>query len=165
MLCIHSSKTWATDRKTWKLSLRTCSWASCSSSGYQGTRAHSFWRCCSWRQPRHEPLLSPPPRGGWRDPHPCSAARALQDQLPFRSQTNTVISLLSIPGWISRWAGSCGDVNEKPALSGALFSLQGVLPSRDEAGLFQLKVGVWKAYRNTRFLVSLGWGVQCRGSF
>lgn len=107
--------------------------------------------------------FTPPPRGGWGDPHPCSAARALQDQLPFRSQTNTVISLLSSPGWISRWAGSCGDVNKKQALSGALFSLQGVLSSRDEPGLFRLKVGVWKAYRSSRFLVSLGWGVQCQG--
>lgn len=59
-----------------------------------------------------------------------SAARASQDQLPFCSKTNTVISLLSISGWILRRAGRCSGNNKEQAVSGALCSRQGVLPSR-----------------------------------
>lgn len=55
------------------------------------------------------------------------AARALQGQLPFHPQASTVISLLSIPCWISQRAGGCGDSEEEQAPSGALCSLWGVL--------------------------------------
>ena len=69
-------------------------------------------------------------------PHRCSAARALQDQIPFHSLTDRVASLLSIPCWILGWAGSCSG-NMKQALAGALLSLQGLWPLEAHPGLVE----------------------------